>query len=1218
MSFGTASVDIELDASRAEEQLRALLQQIAQSAARLVITVDTRNVVPEVEGAVDAADSTVVVTGDATELTGDVTAAVDAADTAVQVTGDAREVTGDIDAAVDAADTAVTVTGDAADVTGSINAAVQAADTHVRVDAAGQDGIEGLSNAVDGLNASIIASTRSGLQLRVILQALSTGGVAVGLFQAAQAASDLAESQSKANVVFQDGIGVVTSFAETAATSVGLSEQAALEATGTFGNLFTALGLTRGAAADLAPQVIQLGADLASFNNLGVEDTLERIRSGLVGEIEPLRSIGISFNAADVEARAFELGLQGANGELSEGAKVQARWSLIVEQSSNAAGDFARTSTGLANQQRILRAEFANAVTEAGEHLLPTLLDLVEVGREELIPAFSQFTSQVLPPLASAIVALLPALGGFSNIIVGLSPVLAAIADIIGAIPPELLVLGTTFFAATRIVGLFSSGLAALQVRIASSRIATTGLGQAIGGIGGSGGGGGFAFLAAAGLTALTFAIQSNAEAAARNRQRIQTLSDSMQQSEDVATGLAEGLRQLSGEGDRVAGSLSGTGVTIDELSAAVAAGVDPWVLLGNAIRTAIDAGDIAQGTALARLAENLRDASEQQVLAAQRTDENTAAMANAAIAASTYTTEVFGTTQTQVDYVRANAILQQSLEEETERRNEVARATIEQGLITGQFTQSQADAALASEDVAAALEELQAQTADYVGTAQLARDLLTSMQDVSGATADATRAYAEALGNLNGKQVPTNQALLEFAVAASNGAITEEQLAQAAQALGVNLADLQGFIENVSGAVNEFADTAIGTIPTVNDIIGDLGENFSAESLLGELQEVTGAILEFEQNLAQLALFPNVQRVAAENGPLVAAALAEPIREGNVEVLAELEAQLGIYDDVYGQLDEKLRTEIGPNIILNTGELAKEAAGAFGENFDPQAKAETVLAEANGKVLAALPAFATALDVFGGTGRDRFDEAFRPTVNKAIVTAAATVAGVIRSAPAAANAGKLLGGSVKSGVGTGIDGTPGVVRDAADKAAAAASGAAGTGSASGKVLGEAIMGGVAAGVSAGQSSVIKAISAALGAAVSAAEKQLGIFSPSRVFTAMGREITNGLVVGLEDGTKDVTQAVADVASAATATFNSPRTRVELASPTSTLNFLREGALNQRRDDDRSAGFNVENVNMFFDGDVTPDRAREAGNAFVDGARETTRRRRLVHSVRTG
>jgi len=194
------------------------------------------------------------------------------------------------------------------------------------------------------------------------------------------AASDVEESISKVGVVFGDFSDDIEEFASTAPQALGLANSAALEFSGTFGNLFVALGLSQQAAADLAPEIVQLGADLASFNNIEVTDALDKLRAGLVGEAEPLRVLGVNLNAAAVEAKALELGLQDSTGAIDDAAKVQARYALILEQTATAQGDFARTADSIANRQRSLTAEFENLQAAVGEALLPAFEALLDAG----------------------------------------------------------------------------------------------------------------------------------------------------------------------------------------------------------------------------------------------------------------------------------------------------------------------------------------------------------------------------------------------------------------------------------------------------------------------------------------------------------------------------------------------------------------------------------------------------------------------------------------------------------------------------------------------------------------------------------------------------------------------------------------------------------------------------------------------------------------------
>lgn len=225
-------------------------------------------------------------------------------------------------------------------------------------------------------------------------------GAAAFLGNAISEATDLGEAGSKVEVVFGAAAGSVQEFASTASSSLGLSEAAALGATGTFGNLLRATGLAEQAAADMSVGMVGLAGDLASFNNASPEEALDALRAGLVGEAEPLKRFGVNLNAAAIEAKAVELGLAGVGDELTDAAKAQAAYAVIMEQTSLAQGDFARTSAGLANQQRIARAQFADLSADIGGLFVPILGDAAGAITGGLLPSLLETTAN-LPALGT-------------------------------------------------------------------------------------------------------------------------------------------------------------------------------------------------------------------------------------------------------------------------------------------------------------------------------------------------------------------------------------------------------------------------------------------------------------------------------------------------------------------------------------------------------------------------------------------------------------------------------------------------------------------------------------------------------------------------------------------------------------------------------------------------------------------------------------------------
>lgn len=195
---------------------------------------------------------------------------------------------------------------------------------------------------------------------------------ALGQFvgSAIQSASDLAESQSKVAVVFGHSAAAVNEWAKTSATSLLMSKQAALEAAGTYGNLFQAFGIGQGQATEMSTTLVKLAADLASFNNTSVDDALLALRSGLSGETEPLKRYGVAINDARMKQEALSQGIWDGVGTLDAAQKAQATYALILRDTSLAQGDVQRTGDGYANTMRAIEAAVTNAQAEIGGALL--------------------------------------------------------------------------------------------------------------------------------------------------------------------------------------------------------------------------------------------------------------------------------------------------------------------------------------------------------------------------------------------------------------------------------------------------------------------------------------------------------------------------------------------------------------------------------------------------------------------------------------------------------------------------------------------------------------------------------------------------------------------------------------------------------------------------------------------------------------------------------
>ena len=192
-------------------------------------------------------------------------------------------------------------------------------------------------------------------------------------------ASDLTEVQNVVDVTFGDSSGTINNWAKQAATSFGMSELAAKQYTGTLGAMLKSQGITSDSVVQLSTDLVGLAGDIASFYNLDVETAFKKIRSGMSGETEPLKELGINMSVANMSAYALAEGIEKPWKKMSQQEQTMLRYNYLLEQTADAQGDFARTSDSYANQQRIMELTLQNLSAELGEKLLPVALEFTQM-----------------------------------------------------------------------------------------------------------------------------------------------------------------------------------------------------------------------------------------------------------------------------------------------------------------------------------------------------------------------------------------------------------------------------------------------------------------------------------------------------------------------------------------------------------------------------------------------------------------------------------------------------------------------------------------------------------------------------------------------------------------------------------------------------------------------------------------------------------------------
>jgi hypothetical protein len=141
----------------------------------------------------------------------------------------------------------------------------------------------------------------------------------------------------------------------------------------------------------MSMSLVELAADLSSFNNIEPDVVLQKLQSGLAGMARPLREVGVFISAARVETEAYTSGIAAQGEELTDAQKIQARYNIILQDTTKAQGDFQRTlGESLPNQLRVVRAELEEVAASLGEALLPLVRDLTSA-LADAIPVIDNF-----------------------------------------------------------------------------------------------------------------------------------------------------------------------------------------------------------------------------------------------------------------------------------------------------------------------------------------------------------------------------------------------------------------------------------------------------------------------------------------------------------------------------------------------------------------------------------------------------------------------------------------------------------------------------------------------------------------------------------------------------------------------------------------------------------------------------------------------------------
>lgn len=227
------------------------------------------------------------------------------------------------------------------------------------------------STILDGALGHALGDILSGVTQAAIEAAAMVVRDGVGL------ASSMEEVWNVIDTTFGSNANRIQIWSETTKSAFGIGELAAKEFAGTMGSTLKGLGIEGEELYSMSTALVGLAGDIASFRNMDSATAFQKILSGMTGETEPLKILGIDMRTANLEAHALAMGIETAWGKMDQATQTQVRYSYLMKQSADMQGDFAKTSESYSNQMRLLEENIEELKLSVGQTLLPVLSDLV-------------------------------------------------------------------------------------------------------------------------------------------------------------------------------------------------------------------------------------------------------------------------------------------------------------------------------------------------------------------------------------------------------------------------------------------------------------------------------------------------------------------------------------------------------------------------------------------------------------------------------------------------------------------------------------------------------------------------------------------------------------------------------------------------------------------------------------------------------------------------
>jgi phage-related protein len=239
--------------------------------------------------------------------------------------------------------------------------------------------------------------------------ALAAAGIVEGFKTVIDQAASLSAAIGTTKTIFKGASADMLSWSKTTATTLGISQAEALNATKVFGGFFTGVGMGTKAAADMSKNWATMAANMSAFGDIPVAESLDAVRSALIGEYDPIQKLIPTLSAASLQQKAMELSGKKNAKALTDQDKAAALNAIMTESMANKVGLAERKQRGYGVQMDVLKAQLKDAAGAIGSVFLPALTGGMAFINDTAIPAVKKLGEFLGPKLKAGF----DALGGF-------------------------------------------------------------------------------------------------------------------------------------------------------------------------------------------------------------------------------------------------------------------------------------------------------------------------------------------------------------------------------------------------------------------------------------------------------------------------------------------------------------------------------------------------------------------------------------------------------------------------------------------------------------------------------------------------------------------------------------------------------------------------------------------------------------------------------------